>query len=767
MPTRLTEHLVSRGLLSAEQAAQALNAQRASPGGLDTHLLEQGAISESALLHAVSEVSGQRAIDLADFEVNHDVRSLIPPKIADRFRLVPLSVQGDALHVACCYPVPDRGLQEMSFLLNKRLELWIGLEVRIRDWMRSIYDAPLSERFASLLARLDSSRRQQAQKKETTAFAEEVTLEQSLTQDLIDRLAHSIVDEVISGNGVTGDPTQPLASEQVDLGAVADAEPELPEDLLSSPIAVRPRPSLSKLPGPALSAVPAQRYGEWDPQAIPDWTLSQARAVLKNAAKDRDQLIDVTLQYARRTFEFTALFAVIRGAATIWQVRGEGRDAPTTPPLPLPIDAPSIFRAVCTTRRSYVGPVPPDPLTRAFLAQLGRRPRTIFVFPVEVSGRLVAIFYGDCSHRPMSRRRLSDFVLFCQELPRAFQELIVLRRHLREGMANGHDKSDGEEQGLPESIAKVVWSPAESGSEITPVKMLPPPPTVSRRLLPDFGMLLRRLTGADPEKRVSALAELGRFPEASAEKLILHFPGPTAWSRLAVVDLPEAEELGPIPAALSSLGQPAARALAPLLDSNNPYTRYFALLTAGSLPYSEVVDGILRGLFAVEPEISSAARSAATAFRRNPIFERAIKHLRQELASTDSLRRSLAARALGMLHDRDSIDGLIGLTGSEDQSSAAAAAEALREITKASFGPMMRDWRMWWADNRDKTRAEWLVAALSSKDAPSRFSAIQELSKAFNDNLGYFADAPTQQRNPAIRRWEALINGSPRNRRDV
>ena len=767
MPIRLTEHLVSRGLLSAEQAARALNAQRGSPNGLDTRLLEQGAINEPALLRAVSEVSGQRAIDLADFEVNHDVASLIPPKIADRFRLVPLSVQGDALHVACCYPIPDRELQEISFLLNKRLELWIGLEVRIRDWMRSIYNAPLNDRFDSLLARLDSSRTQPAQKKKTTAFAEEVTLEQSLTQDLINRLAHSIVDEAISGNGLDSDPTQPTASKQVDLAAVGDAEPEAPEDLLSSPTPLRPGPSLSKLPGPALSAVPAQRYGEWDPQAIPDWTLSQARAVLKNAAKDRDQIIDVTLQYARRAFEFTALFAVIRGAATIWQVRGEGDNALIETSPALPIDTPSVFRTVCTTRRGYVGPVPPDPLTRAFLAQLGRRPRTIFVFPIEVSGRLVAIFYGDCSHRPMSRRRLSDFVLFCQELPRAFQELIVLRRRLRDDRANGHEKNAGQEQALPESIARVVWSSAESSSDITPVKMALQPPIASKRLLPDFGMLLRRLTGADPEKRASALAELGRFPEASAEKLVLHFPGPTAWSRLAVVELPEAEELGPIPAALSSLGQPAARALAPLLDSSNPYTRYFALLTAGSLPYPAVVDGILRGLFAVEPEISSAARSAATAFRRNPIFERAIKHLRQELASTDSLRRSLAARALGVLHDRDSIDGLIGLTGSEDQSCAAAAAEALREITKASFGPKMRDWRMWWADNRDKSRAEWLVAALVSTDAQLRFSAIQELSKAFNDNLGYFADAPAHRRAPAVRRWEALISDSTRNRRDV
>jgi HEAT repeat protein len=767
MPTHLTEHLLSRGLISAQQAAQALTAQRGSSNGLDTHLLEQGAIGESALLRAVSEVSGQRAIDLADFEVNPDVAPLIPPKIADRFRLVPLSVQGDALHVACCYPIPDRQLREISFLLNKRLELWIGLEVRIRDWMRSIYDAPLSEQFASLLARLDSGRTQQAAKKKTTAFAEEVTLEQSLTRDLIDRLAQSIVDEPISAHEGNGDPTQASASAQVDLDAALATEPDELDDLPSSPIAFRPRTSLSKLPGPALGAVPARRYGEWDPQAIPDWTLSQARVVLKNAAKDRDQIIDVTLQYARRAFEFTALFAVIRGAATIWQVRGEGSHAQAAAPPALPIDAPSVFRTVCTTRRGYVGPVPPDPLTRNFLGQLGRSPRTIFLFPVEVSGRLVAIVYGDCSHRPMSRRRLSDFVLFCQDLPRAFQELIVLRRHRRDGMANGHDKNVGEEQAVPESITRVVWSPAESTGEITPVKMSPRPLVAPQRQLPDWGMLLRRLTGADPEKRASALAELGRFPEASAEKLVLHFPGPTAWSRLAVVELPEAEELGPIPAALSSLGQPAARALAPVLDSNNPYIRYFALLTAGSLPYAEVVDGILRGLFAVEPEIASAARSAATAFRRNAIFERAIKHLRQELASINSLRRSLAARALGALDDRESIDVLIGLTGSEDQSCATAAAEALREITKASFGPTMREWKMWWAENRDRSRAEWLVAALRSEDAQLRFSAIQELSKAFNDALGYFADAPAHQREAAVRRWEALIADSPPNRRDV
>ncbi len=763
MPARLLEHLISRGLLSVEKASAMLEAQRESGGGLDTPLLEQGALSESELLRAISEVASQRVIDLWDFEMNREAASLIPPKIADRFGLIPLSVEGNAVHVVCTYPIPSAELEEISFLLNKRLELWIGLEVRIRGWMSALYGMPLSSRFASLIERLGSHRSDRTEKKKTTAFTEETTLEESLTRDLIDRLARSFVDEPIP---VEGKSSGERATPKIAAADAADSADRLLEHALENPndpppasIGLNPGPSPSKLPDPADGAVRVRRYGDWDPHAIPDWNLSQARAVLKQATKDRDQIIELSLQFARRTFDFTAVFAVLRGAATLWETRGERAEHRRSGQHVIPIDAPSVFRTVCMTRRSYVGPLPPDALTRGFLEQLGRSPRTIFLFPVEVGGRLVAIFYGDCASRPMSRRRLADFILFCQDLPAAFEELILLRRGLLQG-ANRRG-----EHALSESIAKVVWTPDEGGSGIAPVKAASAASaTAGHQLPPDFAALLRGLTGPDPEERSSALAQLARFPQAAADQLILHFPGPSGWARLPVFDLPETEELGPIPAALSYLGRPAARALAPLLDSDNGDTRYFALLTAGSLPHPELVNGILRGLFAVEPEISSAARAAATAFRRHPAFEKALRHIRQELAATDPLRRSLAACALGVLHDRDSIDGLIGLTGSEDQACAEAAAGALREITGASFGLRTREWRMWWADNREKTRAEWLVAALGSRHLGPRLSAIKELSKAFKDNLGYFADAPLHERDQAIHRWRSLISDPARTR---
>ncbi|MFP2913681.1 FrgA protein, partial [Pyxidicoccus sp. 3LFB2] len=164
-------------------------------------------------------------------------------------------------------------------------------------------------------------------------------------------------------------------------------------------------------------------------QDVPDWTLAQARAALKEATKDRDRLIDVALRFGRRTFDYVASFAVVRGAAQGLEGRGDGMLGEPLTQVSVPLDASSVFRTVAVTRGSYAGPLPPDALTRHYLELFGRQtPRTVFLYPVEVKGRLVAILYGDCGQKPISQRRLSDYILFCQDLPAAFQELILFRK---------------------------------------------------------------------------------------------------------------------------------------------------------------------------------------------------------------------------------------------------------------------------------------------------------------------------------------------------
>jgi HEAT repeat protein len=232
-----------------------------------------------------------------------------------------------------------------------------------------------------------------------------------------------------------------------------------------------------------------------------------------------------------------------------------------------------------------------------------------------------------------------------------------------------------------------------------------------------------------------------------------------------VAELPEADELGPIMGALSRLGRPAAQHLAVLLDAHDTTQRYFALLTAGSLPYPELVPGLLRGLFDLEPDVSSAARGASASFRRLPRFDASLRSLRQEMTSIDALRRSLAARALGALHDREAIDGLIGLTASDDALCAQSAAQALTDITFAGFGLDTRSWSRWWADNRSRRRGDWLLAALRSPVLEQRVVALDELTRITGDPYGFIPDGAPGQRELAIQRWELALVQDPRLRR--
>jgi hypothetical protein len=449
----------------------------------------------------------------------------------------------------------------------------------------------------------------------------------------------------------------------------------------------------------------------------------------------------VVLRYARRTFDFVAAFAVVRGAAMGWDAQGDGAEQISIQQVSFPLDVPSVFRTATLAHSCYAGPVPGDVQTREVLASLECSPRSVFVFPVEVRGRLVAVLYGDRGDHAVSQRRLADLILFCQDLGQAFAELIVLRKQRRfsdeEAPAEhpGALTLDGALRRTPEALDRA-----------------PPPPALG-----DLGPVLERLVGRDATARATAISDLTRAPDAAARALAAQFPGPSAGSRVPVQELPAPDELGPVPAGLARLGAAGARALVRFLDAPQAEVRYVALLTAGSLPHAELVPGVLRGLFDPEPDVSSAARAAASALRRLSRLQSALPALRQELVAQEPERRVLAARALGTLHDRASVEGLIGLTASDDALSAQAAAEGLIEITRASFGTSTHAWMAWWAENKGRRRVQWLLAALRNPEGWLRSVAVEELAGALGDTLDYSPDAPERERLKAVARWEQAL----------
>ena len=84
------------------------------------------------MLQALSDVSGMRLVNLSDFEPNAEAGPMLPLKISRRLTVVPLSVDGNILHLAVGYPVPHKELREVACLLGQELELGIALDATPR-----------------------------------------------------------------------------------------------------------------------------------------------------------------------------------------------------------------------------------------------------------------------------------------------------------------------------------------------------------------------------------------------------------------------------------------------------------------------------------------------------------------------------------------------------------------------------------------------------------------------------------------------------------
>jgi hypothetical protein len=147
--------LIRRGFLSETAARRALGRQRIYGGGIDTVLLEQGAIDERTLVEQLASIVG---IPLAPETLLDTFVPMDPAPVALDFALrlgiAPLAMYDDALHVAVRPEHPHEELVRWAAQERILVEPFLLCEARYRVLLRAIYDAPIPPRHVTLLARL-------------------------------------------------------------------------------------------------------------------------------------------------------------------------------------------------------------------------------------------------------------------------------------------------------------------------------------------------------------------------------------------------------------------------------------------------------------------------------------------------------------------------------------------------------------------------------------------------------------------------------------
>jgi CheY-like chemotaxis protein len=119
------ELVVERGLATPAQVEAALVEGRARGEPLCSRLLAAG-VDEGELVAVLSEKHGVPGVDLSRTAIAVELLDLIPRAVAEGDLILPLSLEGDRIHLAMAHPADERVLAEVRFVTGLEASPYIA-----------------------------------------------------------------------------------------------------------------------------------------------------------------------------------------------------------------------------------------------------------------------------------------------------------------------------------------------------------------------------------------------------------------------------------------------------------------------------------------------------------------------------------------------------------------------------------------------------------------------------------------------------------------
>ncbi|MBI4699978.1 MAG: hypothetical protein HY744_02235 [Deltaproteobacteria bacterium] len=345
----LSSFLLSRQAVSLEALAGALRSQILLGGELGTSLLDEGALTEAALVGLLGEFYGLPPGPTGRLPpVPPELDRLLPAQVAAAYRVYPLSVGGGELEVATSRSLYPLIAAELSEAVGKPLRQVVVAPPRLHEALSRHCGLDLDLRTRGVLSRLAGA---------APPPAEAPPAEAPLAQ------------------------APPAAAVQL------PPEPSAPESVGPATL----RGELAALLGSVPAAVQAQamrrayRYRGPFPRDEAELHLAEARDVAT--------VLGVLVRFCQQYFERTALFVVQGDRIQGRLVHGAAAELAS---FGASIDEPSVLRRAVQTGQAALAPLGHEGLDAKLHTLLpGVADRQVAVIPVRVRRRVVALLYGD------------------------------------------------------------------------------------------------------------------------------------------------------------------------------------------------------------------------------------------------------------------------------------------------------------------------------------------------------------------------------------
>jgi type IV pilus assembly protein PilB len=146
------QNLVDKGIISADQLAEA---EEMAPGmGIKPEdvLVKQGYVSADVIAKSVAQQFGYEFVSLDGKEIPPSVIELVPESVARENVVIPLAMDGDSLLVAVSDPMRFEVLDKLRFILNREVKVAMAPKESIQAAINRHYGQSETESVDSMLA---------------------------------------------------------------------------------------------------------------------------------------------------------------------------------------------------------------------------------------------------------------------------------------------------------------------------------------------------------------------------------------------------------------------------------------------------------------------------------------------------------------------------------------------------------------------------------------------------------------------------------------
>ena len=150
-PDAFSQILISEGLVSAEQLAEALRMASTSGKKVHDEVVRLGYADAAKVMKVLAKAHRLKFVNLTEISVPEEIVQLLPESVARENTIFPLSESGGTLRIATCDPTDMDAQEKLRFILNREVEMALAVREQIVESINRHYGLSDGESADSML----------------------------------------------------------------------------------------------------------------------------------------------------------------------------------------------------------------------------------------------------------------------------------------------------------------------------------------------------------------------------------------------------------------------------------------------------------------------------------------------------------------------------------------------------------------------------------------------------------------------------------------